>query len=541
MGGVNLSLESRIYHLIDQVKNRMSSGEISIEMNGHSLRMNHEIFYSLLDADCVNESVFEGMKDIIEGKRTDEFPLRAGVVSGSCSLCKSHVEFWFDGKKLYAKNACKQKEAPFSVDIPFPSGKLVMVDDLRSFFTAHLMAAEDDNDLNTFYGMKKTTELYHKEHVFHTFVGNSSPSYRTNNEKNEVYFGKVRSSQGFIDTNLRWITVVDYEILKSRAEKMGLADDAFYRFLNKQCEILHVESGLYRATSYYAARGDKKPTYAKMVRIGDAGMPEIVVLSKENKSAIDHPFIKKLNHGKYSSVYPSFSVLALLKFGPSVIAPDEKCWIDYNYKDHKLTDECGNPVLNKYGHQAYSGFMEVAKEQVKLLSISNNPDFLQKIPDLDLRYFLRAGPEDTFKYFGHEGDFSEINFPSKIMSFPYLENKYDLLFRLVFLKALSKTDGFEFFTKMSKENDNLMERIVFSMDIIYTNIVHRGIEGQMLSAIQEICSDEIWPIICGYSPAFIADLKEMYRFRGLQLSILMGKGSEYPEEFVEEKMKEALV
>lgn len=213
-----------------------------------------------------------------------------------CEECGEVFYYAFDGKnikevtlsfnKLDAvmhETKCT-KVGSYSVDIKFPSGKIICGDWLPHASKA-LEDFESTCSINSKLGKYKTTTTYAKADFLHMFVGNTSPrifykddmllvgKYAYDDNENEIIPLKSGKEIGYICTDLWWVSIVDAEIYKSLLiTKFGQIDG-----LSKYKEIKIIETnikpGIYRCT-YLGNNKFRKNTpniFIKMQWLKDIG------------------------------------------------------------------------------------------------------------------------------------------------------------------------------------------------------------------------------------------------------------------------------
>lgn len=201
-----------------------------------------------------------------------------------CNECGERLNIRYDGKRLFTDSVCEIPGGlkPWTIELDVPSGKLVFENDFRNLFPE---AEEDEHanvSVNLTKGVKLTEEMYAKYGMFHCFVGNTCPGiykfpdgrvvigsypdevYNKDTEEYEpVDHGVDQYSVGSICTDLWWFSAMDHDEYVKRGgdfEKRGWVTP----------DVVEVEPGRYKLTSYYSCRGygEDANEYAVIEKIG---------------------------------------------------------------------------------------------------------------------------------------------------------------------------------------------------------------------------------------------------------------------------------
>jgi hypothetical protein len=190
-------------------------------------------------------------------------PLRfRGLYSSDCSVCDEEVTFTFDGVELSAENKCPFPHGipEISFELPVPSGKLVVANDLRHLFEGEYEEVDLRPNskgwgfnINSDFGCVQVFQTYGKLGMAHGFVGNTCPGmYRI--DENTLTLSTVEHDEETYElkelpgervagvcTDLWWYSVMDYDMYKERAGEEP----------NKHCDVVDVKPGIYRVTHRY--------------------------------------------------------------------------------------------------------------------------------------------------------------------------------------------------------------------------------------------------------------------------------------------------
>lgn len=228
------------------------------------------------------------LKAVVEGGDLPEpVRIKVPVRFASCPECGQDIEWFFDGKRLSHGEPCPYPEGlpPYSVELDFPSGKMVFANDFRQFYEDELPEKERHLRDNGRYASKIVFDSYGSIGMGHGYVGNSCPNvYRRKDGRvvigNPGYIWGTEANGwedtelplegeevGGICTDLWWYSVADAADLKGR----GL--DFTNEWVKNNISIVEVEPGRYRLThiAHTINMDDtsKPRDYAILERIGD--------------------------------------------------------------------------------------------------------------------------------------------------------------------------------------------------------------------------------------------------------------------------------
>jgi hypothetical protein len=504
-----------IYEAIEVLDKKIKDKEISLNLNGHfphcekdehsMNRILSKVSMGLL-SDNRKSPIIDIIIDVVNGNLKKDIPLIKFPSFDTCETCGNELMLWFNGDSLYFKESCQEEKLPFSVNFPAPTGKLVMLDSLNDYFTVN-----DSFDVNIFHGLKDTTHAYIKEHMFHTFVGNSCPSFGTiGTEKNELVFGEINEdiSQGSICTDLWWISVVDESILKLRLEAMDYDEKEINQILDS-LERTTVSKGWYNATSNFAAYSYDDDIYAYFTLERDIEEDFIDKVKSEiannkkikNKNQMNNdeePTIEIINSLEdtkpykffYNDTYSFHSKLSLpslldLFYGRDSHSNNKHNWIPYQYDTNS----------DNYAQS-------VAKE-IDLKSIKEDMTFYTSIPVIK-KYLLLLNEPDFRRYERFKKiEPSIIGNGSSSNSYPYDISKFELVYIFMYYKSLLDNIEDEIIFKPSLEKSSkqdLIEFFEFNLNLAFTNIKLRGMEKEMNDLFIDI-NDNRQDFINGISPS----------------------------------------
>jgi hypothetical protein len=197
-----------------------------------------------------------------------------------CSTCGEPFRVLFTGEDFIVLNECKFPNGPIAqMDIPFPSGKIIVENDNRSLFPK----AEKDRNIWYLMDTALVGKDYAEEGCAHFYVGNCCPGvYQLGKDKLAVGNPKERRKTLTIEnrryrnvatvcTDLWWYSMTDFDEWTKRvgAEPKSSAS----------LDIVTVQPGLYRFThlrhTYQGVVGygdhDAQSLYTKIERIGEVG------------------------------------------------------------------------------------------------------------------------------------------------------------------------------------------------------------------------------------------------------------------------------
>lgn len=225
---------------------------------------------------------------VLRGRKLSKpIPFAVPLQLQQCGECGEKVDWMFDGKRLFAQKDCPYAEGlpGYSVEIDFPSGKMVFANDFRSLYDDDLPSGAGELEAEGPAGSKRVFDNYGSVGMGHGFVGNSCPGvYRRSKELVVIANGgSIEGTEendwkdtelppdgeqvGSICTDLWWYSVADADDLKKRGVKVGA------KRYKRLVDIVAVKPGRYRLTHlcHTLDRDDysKAQDYAILERVGD--------------------------------------------------------------------------------------------------------------------------------------------------------------------------------------------------------------------------------------------------------------------------------
>lgn len=244
-----------------EVQEKIESGEIPIDLNGHF--ENHKLRY---DDSCTPWND----KHIIQSiARAISYQLRGypelGKTLLDCSHCGQKIEAKLVKGKVKLTKKCKYPNGypAYEFELNVPSGKMVVGNDFRGLFPV-----VGTYYINNIIGCAKTTQQYAKAGLAHAFVGNTCPGLFKVNDKSFVIGVQGRNNPikgakrvAGVCTDLWWYSIADYdEYVKRTGEK---PEDVQY------VDVVKCEPGVYKFKHQYHLVQDKYPaiyTYVNWVK-----------------------------------------------------------------------------------------------------------------------------------------------------------------------------------------------------------------------------------------------------------------------------------
>ena len=233
----------------EEYATRVRSGEIPIEAHGH-------VSYSLDRTQLYDDLMFIRLTDVVyDGQLAPEtkFPLvKEGNILGQCAICGLEPSITFYEDRIEVEDN-HFDVGPFSVDIAFPSGRILFNDT----FPEEAFEVQDF-DVNTTIGTKLCSEHYARQGMMHFYVGNSCPTVWKQGDT--LFIGKLTEgsetkSVAGISTDLWWATALDQTILTRRLMNRGNFEEvdtlAAIDHMRKKGGSARIKPGTYRCTSYY--------------------------------------------------------------------------------------------------------------------------------------------------------------------------------------------------------------------------------------------------------------------------------------------------
>lgn len=122
--------------LWDALTEGVEKGKYSLNLNGHFAEEAGKesamtILRNLMFIDFQEENKEKIRAIFLDNKKLEKpFPLCKISKFEACPNCRKESIVYFDGKTIFIADKCKKiQPSPFNVNIPVPSGNLVMFDD----------------------------------------------------------------------------------------------------------------------------------------------------------------------------------------------------------------------------------------------------------------------------------------------------------------------------------------------------------------------------------------------------------------------------
>lgn len=162
--------------------------------------------------------------------------------SRSCPSCNEHITMMIDYDKMAVVSFINKPDCPLStvpdnvvVELPSPSGRLVFLNDPRSF-----LSIERENryklSINSVLGKLQETEAYAEKDVGFFFIGNCMPYIFQ--KDNEILFSsfdeesdedierfKDHQELGYVCTGLWWYSILDHQLFLDLCASKGINPD----------------------------------------------------------------------------------------------------------------------------------------------------------------------------------------------------------------------------------------------------------------------------------------------------------------------------
>jgi len=433
------------YRLQKMIEERIASGEIAIDVNGHykdgSLITDHPWRDPMTLADWFNDEVgvmtwrwddeeFEKISQLIASPKKDEWVMfRKGSSLQQCPLCGKDTAWETNGFVIRVVDDCPYPEgAVYSWELNVPSGKLVIANDFRDKFTII-----DDYNVNALEGCIQTTFGYAEVGMSHAYVGNSCPGVHKKNEK-EFIIGsyweeddddvdeKYKSDLGSefngtervasICTDLWWYSIVDYNQF---VERYGVPHEQAH------LDIVDCEPGVYEFLHVgNVLDTEKNPSiYTYFHKVRD---PDPVIDYRDSFNSLNvtaeqclHNILKDYYMGS-DNLYSAISTMMCCYGTGSECHPNGFFYSSYN-KDltneepeieipHQLGEHDWYPICEKY-----SPVCIIARGDVKA-----NESFIRLAFNV-LHSIIQSPPEDM-----HHGE-SSIKLALKLLKELYKREK----------------------------------------------------------------------------------------------------------------------
>lgn len=198
----------------------------------------------------------------------------------TCSMCGEFIYYTYNDNKFIAKTKQCFEQTPYSVELEFPTGTLILADRLEYAGELLTHLEEKCGRLHSEKAIRLRSEVYAEHNVVHFFVGNTCP--RVNQLPNGFSVGRIGLGEedeeipfdegveaGYICTDLWWVTAVDFQDYERLAiEKFGEEEGKRVAAEAKECAhvVLQVEPGRYRC-DYYWLKEENPELLLKVVRI----------------------------------------------------------------------------------------------------------------------------------------------------------------------------------------------------------------------------------------------------------------------------------
>lgn len=533
----------KLIELKETLSNRIENGEITLELNGHYPYYSEEqaikelltvnLFMVMFDFEKFSDKAIYSLEKIINNEESIEIPLFKANSLNSCRHCDQEHIFYFNGNKIWIKEDCLD-DSPFTVSIPVPSGKLVIANDLREYFSS------PDANVNTFSGLKFETEEYSKEYMFFSNVGNTSPSFafKESNKNNkdflefgnwqtEVYNSETKTFTdidnyhsnnilGSVCTDLWWFCAIDYDILKEKYKQLNKLKE--FEDLIKKETVIDVKKGWYDCTSFYPSNYkeynyDNDFVFSNMVwakEIEDSFKIEFTKdkLKTEKEGIMNHPLINNSVDTEYASIRPSFSVLLADKFTSSFHYWDSEAkniW----FKDVPFTTKDENDEMK------YTNYIEELNKVHSFDNIFSDMEFYNNIPVFKEKEFMAAYPESHFEHHS----ISDMNYGGWIgICYPYDIDTKELAFNLLIFKNLYLHKENE---KIVKSTTDFESKVIFTLNMAYTNMKARNLKEEIVGIFKELTYFDNWEQLKGFSPSCKQSVYEEKLFSATQEGSLL--------------------
>ena len=230
--------------------------DLTVEPTGFNEKWSWKYWKDMTKTQGLNKSHIESALQINQQKFGD-MTLELLTMGGTakCSTCGERLAFAQKGDTLVALETCEHPGGlkPYAVLIDVPSGEIVFANDLRA-----LVDVEDNYDVNSSIGVKRTTESYATDGMAHILVGNTCPtvfktghglSVSLNNdwddENGDLDIGE---EQGSICTDLWWYSAMDKDLFEARCAELNVDPKDYMDFSVK------VDPGVYSFSDEQADR-----------------------------------------------------------------------------------------------------------------------------------------------------------------------------------------------------------------------------------------------------------------------------------------------
>lgn len=244
-----------------QLKEKIDAGEVSWECT-HDTDIK-ELFHNH------REEFFEEL----EMKMYLDYDESKGyaILWNRCHMCGENIRYVYkDNHFVSNKDECFEK-TPFAVEVEFPTGNLILADQLEYAEELFEHLYERSGRLRSEKAIRNKSEVFAQENVMHFFVSNTCPT--VNQLPNGFSVGRKGLDEddydipfddgvevGSICTDLWWVTVIDYMHYEQMAiGKFGEEEGRRMATEAKECAdvVVQVEPGRYRC--HYNWFKDKTP------------------------------------------------------------------------------------------------------------------------------------------------------------------------------------------------------------------------------------------------------------------------------------------
>ncbi len=251
--------EFKIRELRWKVAKAAEKIDVRLDFNGHNHGCDLDFYLKRMkDSLWMSNALTSPRKmhrllDAMEQDTTVKWPVPLKSFSDeTCGECGKRLPITFNGLTFKAESKCQFPEGmpAYSSDLPVPSGKLVVANDLRRLFDdeyEEVVLGENGKgwgfDINTVAGCRQVFETYGLLGMAHGYVGNTCPDmYRI--DENTLTLSTIKcdaetwdqieaevpgESVAGVCTDLWWYSIMDYdEYVRRAGEKPDNIDDVFF-------------------------------------------------------------------------------------------------------------------------------------------------------------------------------------------------------------------------------------------------------------------------------------------------------------------------
>lgn len=238
--------------------------------------------------------IYYFMQDLVTYKRIDLDTLFGS--STECSECGKKIYCAYDTKRKVIYDGvfsddrehlipveCSTVE-PYSFDITFPTGKVIVVDRLQLDKAWKTSLVKGCKTICSLQGCKEVTLAYATQNILHVAVGNTCPSllqpeinpkqlFITNySEEEEITRNKIQLKDvgicnllSFICTDLWWASMLDWEVYEQLLDTWDLDTETKEEYKDSMREYLvTIPSGKYTVTCYPDRQNNYPMLFAKL-------------------------------------------------------------------------------------------------------------------------------------------------------------------------------------------------------------------------------------------------------------------------------------